>query len=131
MKTPTFPYCIPHRRELSLREREMLAFLLSENAPQRLDELEHLTVVARCGCGRCPGVLFGKDASDEPVTQGARLIADMMTTPADKGFIGVMLWATDARITELELCSFGDFDITELLSISELKPFVATQGNAQ
>ena len=109
----------------------MLAFLLSENAPQRLGELEHLAVVARCGCGRCPGVLFGKDASDEPITQGAKVIADMMTTPTGNGYIGVMLWATTTRITELELCSFGDFDITELPPISELKPFVATQGNAQ
>ena len=131
VKTPTFPYCIPHRRELSVREREMLAFLLSTNAPDRLGELEQLTVIARCGCGQCPGVLFGKDESDEPVTQGAKLIADMMTTPTRNGFIGVMLWATDARITELELCSFGEFDITELPPVSDLKPFDAIEGNAQ
>lgn len=109
----------------------MLAFLLSENAPERLDELEQLTVVARCGCGRCPGILFGKIESDEPITQGAKVIADMMTTPTGNGFVGVMLWATDARIAELELCGFGDIDITELPSTSDLKPFVATEGNSK
>ena len=109
----------------------MLEFLLRENAPERLGELEHLTIIARCGCGQCPGILFGANVSDEPITQGAVLVADMMTIPTGNGFAGVMLWATDTRITELELCSFGDFDITELPPISELRPFIATEGNSR
>ena len=119
------PYSIPEQRQLTDRERAFLDFLLRTYAPERLNELANLSVVARCGCGSCPGVLFASSPEDKPITQGAQIIADVMTTKAPEGFIGVMLWATDLRITELEFSSFGDFDVTELPPVSDLSPFVA------
>jgi len=118
-------YCIPEKRELTVDEREFLDFLLRTCAPERLGEIGGLSVIARCGCGLCPGVLFGESPTDQPVTQGAHVIADMMTPKTTQGFVGVMLWATDERITELEFASFGDFDVTELPRVSDLSPFVA------
>ena len=118
-------YCIPEHRQLSGPEREFLEFLLRTSAPERLNELGNLSVIARCGCGLCPGVLFGSSPGDEPITQGAYLIADMMTPITPEGFVGVMLWATDSRISELDFSSFGNIDVTELPSVTDLKPFVA------
>ena len=118
------PYCVPEQRELSASERAFLDFLLRSCAPERLPELEGLSVIARCGCGQCPGVLFGTSSTDQPVKQGAQIIADMMTPKTPLGFVSVMLWATDTRITELEFASFGDLDVAELPLVSDLSPFV-------
>ena len=118
-------YCTPEHRNLSHPERAFVEFLVRTSAPDRLNELEDLSVIARCGCGHCPGVLFGSSPGDQPITQDAYLIADMMTPVTPEGFIGVMLWATDSRISELEFSSFGNIDITELPSVTDLKPFVA------
>src|SRR6266704_4999217 len=63
------PYSIPHRRELSAEERSLLHFLLTNEAPDRLAELDDLKIVARCGCGECPTVVFGSSLNSEPVTQ--------------------------------------------------------------
>ena len=119
------PYCIPEQRELNAAERAFLEFLLRSCAPERLSELDDLSVIARCGCGQCPGILFGTSPTDQPVTRDAQIIADMKTPTTPQGFVSVMLWATDTRITELEFASFGDFDVTELPLVSDLSPFVA------
>ena len=99
--------------------------MLRTYAPARLPELRDLSVIARCGCGSCPGVLFGSGPDDQPITKGADLIVDAMTPITPNGFISVMLWATDSRITELEFASFGDFSVTALPDTSTLRPFVA------
>lgn len=63
------PYCVPQRRELSAEERSLLHLLLAREAPDWLPQLESLKVVARCGCGKCPTVLFGASLDSEPTTQ--------------------------------------------------------------
>ena len=62
------PYCIPDRRDLTEVEHTLLRYLLEHEAPQRLAELDSIKVVARCGCGKCPTILFGTALESEPRT---------------------------------------------------------------
>ena len=119
------PYSTPENRPLSSTERDFLEFLLRTNAPERLRELENLSVTARCGCGVCPGILFSDKRADQMVGQRAYLVADMITSGSPTDPIGVMLWGTDNELLELEFCSYGDSNVIELPPVEDLKPFAA------
>ena len=120
-----FPYSTPENRSLSSAERELLDFLLRANAPERLDELQRLSVVARCGCGECPGILFSDKRVDQMGGERSYLVADMITSEPPNNPIGVMLWGTDTELLELEFCSYGDSNVIELPPVKGLKPFAA------
>ena len=120
------PYCIPEKRLLREDERAFLQLLLEEHAPDRLPELRDLVIVARCGCGTCPGVLFGANLNDQPVTStDSQPIVDVNFPDAPQGYINVMIWATESRISELELICYGDVNLTALPDIKELGQGVA------
>ena len=95
-------YCVPHQRALSQEERAILVHLLQLEAPDRLSQIEPLKVIAKCGCGGCPTVLFGDSFDAAPVTKDHYILADYAGTNASGGLIGVMVWANDNGITELE-----------------------------
>ncbi len=80
----------------------MLKFLLEREAPDRLSQIEALKVIARCGCGDCPTVLFGSSLDADPATQDNYILADYSGKTAVGGLVGVMLWANDHALTELE-----------------------------
>ncbi len=120
-----FPYSTPENRPLSSAERDFLEFLLRTNAPERLNELERLSVTARCGCGECPGILFSDKRVDQMTGQRPYLVADMITSGSPKDPIGVMLWGTDTELLELEFCSYGDTNVIGLPPVKDLKPFAA------
>ena len=90
---------------MSQEERAVLAYLLQLEAPERLPQMESLKVIAKCGCGGCPTVLFGSSFDAAPVTKDHYILADYAGTNASGGLIGVMVWANDSGITELEAYS--------------------------
>ena len=119
------PYSTPEVRPLSEQERELLLNLLRTNAPDRLGELDCLSVIARCGCGQCPGIIFAPGLDDQPIVAKPYLVADMITTDQPDAPIGVMLWGTESRLIELEFCNYGDSGATELPAFANLKQFTA------
>ena len=95
-------FCTPYQREISDEERLLLTFLLQREAPDRIGQIEALKVIAKCGCGSCPTVLFGSSFDAAPVTNDHYILADYAGKSAAGGLVGVMLWANDHRLTELE-----------------------------
>jgi hypothetical protein len=95
-------YCIPYFRDISNQEHDLLTFLLTKEAPERLRQIDSLKVIGKCGCGACPTVLFGLSFTDEPITSNHYILADYSGKNSNGGHTGVLLWANDAIITELE-----------------------------
>jgi hypothetical protein len=98
----TSRYCTPLQRELSDEERLLLNFLLQREAPGRIAEVDSLKVIAKCGCGSCPTVLFGPAFDSAPVTEDHFILADYAGKSSTGSLVGVMLWANEHAITELE-----------------------------
>ena len=98
-------YCTPLRRDLSATERDLLQRLLTRRAPARFAEIEPLRVIAVCGCGACPTVLFGSTPADEPVTHDHFILADYLGLTPRGHLVGVIVWANEQRITEMECYS--------------------------
>jgi len=116
------PYCIPHRRELTGEERSLLAFLLQREASSRIAELASLKVVARCGCGKCPTVLFGETLAAEPLTGSPMVeVASYRGRNAEGVAVGVVLIERNGRLAELEAWSPEGPDITAWPPISALE----------
>ena len=116
------PYSIADRRHLTPEERSLLTFLLERHAPSRLVELEALKVVARCGCGKCPTVLFGPQLDAEPLTGSPFAeIASCRGTNKDGVTVGVVLIERQGKLAELEAWSpLGD-DIKSWPSVAALQ----------
>jgi hypothetical protein len=105
-----FPYCIPYFREVTGEELEILKFL-TRDLDEITVELESLTVIARCGCGQCPSILFGLSPGDEPVTgEHAEHVASWQGRTTGGTLAGVFLLAKDGMPTELEWCSLDGGD---------------------
>ncbi len=119
------PYCTPHRRELSAEERSLLHLLLAREAPDRLSELDHLKVVARCGCGKCPTILFGHTLTAEPVTQSPdeQEVASYRGVNAEGVDVAVSLVARNGRLAELEAWAPVGGDINSWPPTSNLERF--------
>jgi hypothetical protein len=104
-------FCIPHKRNLSGEEKGLLAFLV-KGQPGHEARIDRLKVVARCGCGKCPTVLFGESFDDEPITTGYAEIADYWGRAANGTLVGVMLFESGGQIVQLEAIGWdGDVDV--------------------
>lgn len=101
------PYSIPHERALTEEEKQLIAFLLEREAPHRVGELDTLRVVARCGCGRCPTILFEADTTPAFIELANYIGQDGQGTP-----VGVALLERGGRLAELEAWSPAGVDIT-------------------
>jgi hypothetical protein len=116
-----FPYCIPCPRELTSEERDLVRFILEREAPQRLLELETLKVVARCGCGKCPTILFGSSLDAEPTTTHPfDEVAEYYGRNSDGALVGVMLIDRDGMLSELEAYSLEGVEIRSWPEIASL-----------
>jgi len=117
------PYSIPHRRELTGEERSLLRFLLERQAPHRLIALESLKVVARCGCGKCPTVLFAPELDAEPLTGSPFVeVASYRGKNNDGVTVGVVLIEREGRLAELEAWSPQGPDVASWPSVGTLEP---------
>jgi hypothetical protein len=118
------PYSIAHRRDLSGEEKVLLRFLLDREAPNRVSELESLKIVARCGCGTCPTILFAHGTATEPTTAGPMTeVASYRGLNAEGVTVGVVLIDRGGRLAELESWSPEGNDITSWPPPSALERF--------
>ena len=105
MKQDSFPYCIPDKRDLTETERALLAYLLKQVDEITVDASD-LNVVARCGCGECPTIMFGKSKDDEPITSSDSHAVMDWSGRADNGtLVGIGIFTKDGMPTELEAWS--------------------------
>lgn len=114
------PYSIPEQRPLTLQERALLQLLLSKSAPECVAEIERLEVVARCGCGKCPTIMF--HSVPEYGKGGERLVADFQDGDEASGLVGIMLWERNGEISELEAWSIDGKDVSDWPSLSTVRP---------
>ncbi|PZP52312.1 MAG: hypothetical protein DI598_00985 [Pseudopedobacter saltans] len=99
-------YSIPYKRELNKSEIEIINYLLSMDKPEWLSKVDKLKIVARCGCGGCPTVLF-RESFDEGALVGKKTISEFYGEDINGSVVGVALLATENEITELEVYSLG------------------------
>ena len=53
-------YSIPDKRELIKSEIEFLTYLFRKEKSEWTNLIGNLKVIASCGCGKCPTIIFGK-----------------------------------------------------------------------
>ena len=111
MSEDGFPYCVPDKRDLTRAEFALLDFLIGQ-AKEISVSVKDLKVVARCGCGKCPTVLFGRSFDDEPITaKDADDRLDWSGRAENGTLVGIGMWAKDGMPTELEAWSVDGGDI--------------------
>ncbi len=114
-------YSIPDKRELTKFEIEFLTYLFEKEKSEWTNLIGNLKVIARCGCGNCPTIIFGKSFDSE--IQKGHLIIDYSGKGKNGELIGVSVFGSDKMPTELEFYSIdGESDITEMPKIVTLKP---------
>ncbi|WP_405246157.1 hypothetical protein [Cellulophaga sp. Asnod2-G02] len=113
-------YSIPDKRELTKSEIEFLTYLFGKEKSEWTNLIGNLKVIARCGCGKCPTIIFGKTFDSE--IQNGNLIIDYAGKGKNGELIGISVFGTDQMPTELEFYSIdGESDITEMPKIDTLK----------
>ncbi|MFD1015511.1 hypothetical protein [Winogradskyella rapida] len=106
-------YSIPDKRELTKSEIEFLTCLFSKEKPEWTNLIGNLKVVARCGCGKCPTIIFGKTMDSK--NQKENLIIDYIGKGKNDELIGISVFGTEQMPTELEFYSIdGKSDVIEL-----------------
>lgn len=118
------PYSVPHRRELSAEERALLRRLVEQTGTQSAalaSQIDQLKVVARCGCGECPGVLLGFGLDDQPNTNAGPAIASLRGVNADGVDVGAYLHAPAGRISELAATAWSGGDAKRWPPLSAMR----------
>jgi hypothetical protein len=112
-------------RPLTTPERELLEFLLDQDFPGRA-ELRAQTHTVKtsgrsCPCG-CPSFAL---IPNQPVPSApieARMVSDAHGTDPAGNLVGVLLFADDGYLSEVEVYSVTGADISELPLVTDLKP---------
>ena len=113
-------YSILEKRELTKSETEFLTYLFGKEKTEWTNLIGNLKVIARCGCGKCPTIVFGKTFDSE--IQKGNLIIDYNGKVKNGELIGVSVFGTDQMPTELEFYSIdGESEIIEMPKIETLK----------
>ncbi|BAO76417.1 hypothetical protein [Winogradskyella sp. PG-2] len=113
-------YSIPDKRELTESEIEFLTYLFGKEKSEWTNLIGNLKVIARCGCGNCPTIIFGKTFDSE--IQKGNLIIDYAGKSKNGELIGISVFGTDQMPTELEFYSIdGESEIIEMPKIETLK----------
>ena len=111
MSKDSFPCCIPDKRDLTRTEFALLDFLIGQ-AEEISVSAKELKVVARCGCGRCPTILFGRSLDDEPITsKDADERMDWSGRAENGTLVGIGMFSKGGMPTELEAWSVDGGDI--------------------
>lgn len=120
-------YSTQDKRELTYKEIEFLTYIFEEEKSEWISLIPELKVIARCGCGNCPTIIFGK-TFDSQIQKG-NLIIDYVGKGVNSEIIGVSIFGTDQMPTELECYSIdGELNITELPRIETLKPISESEN---
>ena len=110
----------PDNRTLSLKERQLLTWLLDHGKPSAqsyLAAIESLRVVARCGCG-CASVDF-LHAPSTPL----EILSDHMWRDAAGWVFGIFAFAKSGQLAGLEVWSIdGEGTPTDLPDAADLVP---------
>ena len=113
-------YSIPDKRELTKSEIEFLTYLFGKEKSEWTNLIGNLKVIARCGCGKCPTIIFGK--TFESKIQKGNLIIDYAGKGENGELIGISVFGTHQMPTELEFYSIdGESEITEMPKIITLE----------
>jgi len=113
-------YSIPDKRELTSLEVDLLTFLFEKEKPEWINLVDRLKIVARCGCGKCPTIMFGKTFNSS--IQKGNLLIDYIGKGSKGELIGISLFGNNKMPTELEFYSIdGISDVTEIPRIETLK----------
>lgn len=113
-------YSIPYKRELSTSEIELLTYLFEKEKSEWTNLIGNLKIIARCGCGKCPTIIFGK-TFDSEIKKG-NLVIDYAGKGKNGELIGISVFGTDQMPTELEFYSIdGESDILEIPRIETLE----------
>ena len=113
-------YSVPDKRELTKSEIEFLTYLFGRAKSEWNNSIGNLKVIARCGCGKCPTIIFGKKFESE--IQKGVLIIDYAGKGNNGELIGISVFGTDQMPTELEFYSIdGESEIIEIPKIDTLK----------
>ena len=121
MREMNMKYSIPDKRELSKTEIEFLTYLFEKEKPEWLNLVEKLKVIARCGCGKCPTIMFG-ELFDSEIQTNKSVVIDYMGKGINGELIGVTLLGTEQLPTDLEFWPIdGKSEITDLPKIDTLK----------
>ena len=117
-------YSISEKRELSKKEIEFLTYIFKKEKTEWINLITKLKVIARCGCGSCPTIIFGK-SFDSEIEKG-NLIIDYVGKGIKNELIGISIFGTDEMPTELEFYSLdGNSEIIEMPKIETLKSIKA------
>jgi hypothetical protein len=118
------PYSIPYCRSLSANERAILLKVLKREAPRLVNQVERLKVIARCGCGECPTVLFSQTESAEPLPHGQyKEVASYFGKGSNDGLVGIIIWESEEQIAELEFYSIDGHDLYEAPDAENIEPY--------
>tara|TARA_R110000751_G_scaffold2875_5_gene15052 strand:- start:138 stop:500 length:363 start_codon:yes stop_codon:yes gene_type:complete len=113
-------YSIPNKRELTKSETEFLTYLFEKEKPEWNNLIGTLKVIARCGCGKCPTIIFGKTFDSE--IQKGSLIIDYVGKSKNGKLIGISVFGIEQMPTELEFYSIdGETENIEMLKIETLE----------
>lgn len=113
-------YSISDKRALTPTESQLLNYLFTTSKPEWIALISKLKVIARCGCGKCPTILFGETFVSE--VQKGKLLFDYVGEGTNGEKIGVSLFGTDRMPTELEFYSIdGESDVIEIPRIETLQ----------
>lgn len=114
-------YSIPEKRELTQTEKEFLTYLFEKEKPEWKNIISNLKIIGRCGCGKCPTIIFGKTLNSK--IQKGNLIIDYKGKGNRNELIGISLFGTEKMPTELEFYSIdGKSNVTEIPKIETLLP---------
>ncbi|WP_241479995.1 hypothetical protein [Kordia jejudonensis] len=98
---------------------EFLNYLFERETSEWANLTRNLKVIARCGCGKCPTILFGNTFESE--IQKGNLLMDYVAKRKNGDLIGISIFGTEEMLTELEFYSIdGTSEITEIPKIHTL-----------
>jgi hypothetical protein len=116
----------PERRPLTREERTLLEWLIdngSADAKEYSPQLANLSVVGICTCG-CPTIDLALEGHDQRKTAPSKILADFGGTTPEGIAVGVILYAREGEISELEVYSTTDMkEPFRLPTIESLKQF--------